>query len=418
LGKSICILGRQPALSLAELESLYGGEHIKPLPGAALLDIDSAEINFKRLGGTLKVAKLLTILDTDKWPEALDYLIKTIPQHLKYLPEGSFTLGLSLYNFNVPVKSINRNLLEIKKVIKAAGRGVRVVPNKKPELNAAQVLHNKLTRKGAWELLAIRGGGKTYLAQTMFVQDIDAYAARDQTRPKRDARVGMLPPKLAQIIINLATGKLESPVTSNQSLVKQLETGDLGLATAKSKILLDPFCGTGVILQEALLMGYNVIGGDIDPKMVEYTKTNLEWLIPRFQMPDARFQVIQADVAAAKWPDFDTVASETYLGRPLQTIPPPDEFHKIVNDVNTIIKKFLQNLAPQLKNGTRICLAVPAWRISKNDFKHLPLIDDLTDVGYNQLDFVHVNKRDLIYFREGQIVARELLVLEKVESEE
>ncbi len=38
------------------------------------------------------------------------------------------------------------------------------------------------------------------------MQDVDEYAARDQARPKRDAYVGMLPPKLAQTLINNAYG--------------------------------------------------------------------------------------------------------------------------------------------------------------------------------------------------------------------
>jgi hypothetical protein len=47
--KSLCILGRQPALGLAELESLYGANRVQPLNSAALLDIATKDINFKRL---------------------------------------------------------------------------------------------------------------------------------------------------------------------------------------------------------------------------------------------------------------------------------------------------------------------------------------------------------------------------------
>jgi len=60
--KTVCILGRQPALGLAELESLYGAEHVRPLDGHALLDVPAEEINFKRLGGTIKVARILASL--------------------------------------------------------------------------------------------------------------------------------------------------------------------------------------------------------------------------------------------------------------------------------------------------------------------------------------------------------------------
>jgi 2-polyprenyl-3-methyl-5-hydroxy-6-metoxy-1,4-benzoquinol methylase len=103
----------------------------------------------------------------------------------------------------------------------------------------------------------------------MFVQDIEAYGARDQARPARDARVGMLPPKLAQTIINLAAGRPETRMD------KHWDSAD-GLGRF---MVLDPFCGTGVILQEALLMGYSVYGSDIEPRMAEYTKKNLQWLV-------------------------------------------------------------------------------------------------------------------------------------------
>ncbi|MDB5160966.1 MAG: hypothetical protein JWO96_346 [Candidatus Saccharibacteria bacterium] len=388
--KTICILGRQPALGLAELERLYGADHVKPTQYGALLDIDAAEVNFKRLGGTIKVARILNVLPTLAWPELLKYLEDTIPEHLQYLPEGKFTLGLSVYGLNVGLQTLNRDLLRLKKVIKATGKPVRIIPNKTLELNSAQVLHNKLTHRGAWELSFIKDGQQTILAQTMFVQDIEAYAARDQARPKRDPRVGMLPPKLAQIIINLATG----PEQSGR--------------------LLDPFCGTGVILQEAMLMGYSVIGTDIEPRMVEYTKENLRWLVQRNPGIQALAVVEVGDATSHKWPPFAHVASEIYLGRPLNSLPPPDKTRAIVNDVNTITRKFLENLSGQMKSGRYACLAVPAWRKPDGTFIQLPVIDRLTDMGYNQLDLKHVRSSDLLYFREGQVVARQLIILEKV----
>ncbi|HET6924929.1 MAG TPA: hypothetical protein VFH39_03825, partial [Candidatus Saccharimonadales bacterium] len=60
---------------------------------------------------------------------------------------------------------------------------------------------------------------------------------------------------------------------------------------------------------------------------------------------------------------------------------------------------------------TRLCLAVPAWQTSANQFKHLPLIDQIRDLGYNRVSFEHVRDDQLLYYREDQIVARQLLVL-------
>jgi len=44
----------------------------------------------------------------------------------------------------------------------------------------------------------------------------------------------------------------------------------------RGKVLLDPFCGTGGILLEAALMGINVVGVDIDAKMLDKSAMNLE----------------------------------------------------------------------------------------------------------------------------------------------
>jgi tRNA G10 N-methylase Trm11 len=388
VAKTICILGRQPEIGLAELESLYGAEHIKPLSGAALLDVEAGEINFRRLGGTVKVARILTILETSKWADLEKYLINKIPNHLQYVPEGKFTLGLSLYGLSVPVGDINRSLLTIKKTVKKTGRAVRVVPNKTAALNSAQVLHNKLTTQGAWELMFVASGKQTFLAQTFFIQDIEAYAARDQARPKRDPRVGMLPPKLAQTLINLT-------------------------APTEAATVLDPFCGTGVVLQEAVLMGHDAIGTDVDERMVKYSMENLEWLKSTNEKATGSFEITIGDATDFEWPPFDVVVSEVFLGRPLARLPKPDELKNIIQDANTITKKFLANLAPQLKKGQAVCLAVPAWRKTDGSLYRLPLLDKLTDMGYNYWDLEHVGREELIYFREDQIVARQIIRLRK-----
>jgi hypothetical protein len=106
--KTICILGRLPALGLAELESLYGAQHVSPLDNAALLDIPAEEINFKRLGGSLKVARILAKLPDTKWDSLVEYLLQNVPGHMRYQPDGKFTFGLSIYGLNVTVKQIER----------------------------------------------------------------------------------------------------------------------------------------------------------------------------------------------------------------------------------------------------------------------------------------------------------------------
>lgn len=398
--QTVCILGRQPELGLAELESLYGAEDLRRVGGqAALLNIEPSQVDFSRHGGTVKFCKLLTILDTTNWSDIQKFLEQVVPEHATKLPEGKLKLGLSIYGLGAGAKQINATALSLKKVIKKTGRSVRVVPNTEPFLNSAQVLYNQLTSELGWELVLIKDGSKTILAQNIAEQDIDAYAARDQKRPKRDARVGMLPPKLAQIIVNLAASECDPG--------KQ----ECGPGENKGMTVLDPFCGTGVILQEAALMGYDIYGTDLEPRMADYSKANLDWLGEHFAHPPFSYHVEVGDATSFLWPEESNfMASEVYLGRPFSTLPAPEILSENIQNTNLIIKKFLKNLAYQTTTGYRLCLAVPAWN-AKNGFKHLPLIDQIEDLGYNRVSFVHLKNEGLIYYREDQIVARELLVL-------
>ena len=389
--KTLCILGRQPAIGRAELESLLGAEHVRPIGEQAMAsDIAPAEIDFARIGSSIRLAKILTPLQTTQWPAIVRYLAEKLPEHLDYLPaEGKLKLGLSVFGLPVSVQQLFRTGLELKKICKQAGRSVRLVPNTEPALSSAQVLHNQLTGELGLELLLIKDGQQTWLAQTVAVQDITAYARRDQNRPKRDARVGMLPPKLAQTIVNLATGPLPA---------------------AENGVVLDPFCGTGVILQEALLMGYGAYGTDLEPRMIDYSRENLEWLAVHGRETTPMLET--GDATTHQWINpFSVIASETYLGRPLSSWPGADKLHEITGTCNVIIEKFLKNLAAQTQPGLRLCLAIPAWRGPNGQLHHLPLLDHLGQIGYNRQRFEHVRDAELVYFRPEQLVARELLVI-------
>lgn len=374
-------------MGLAELERLYGADSIRPLPGGlAVIDRDPNDIPFARLGGTIKLAKLLTDFNTTDWRKLIAQVGKLLPDHIQTLPEeGKIRLGLNVYGLPVSVGDVNRAGLILKKPIKKAGRSVRVVPNTTLELNSAQTLHNQLTGPTGWEFVFVKDGSRTLFAQVVASQDIDAYAARDQARPKRDSRVGMLPPKLAQTIINLAT-------------------------PADDVTVLDPFCGTGVVLQEALLMGFNAYGTDLEPRMIDYSQTNLDWLLGKHDVAGS-FKLAVADACDYRWETpLDVIAGETYLGRAFSAVPEPRVLDEVMRDVDTIHRKFLKNVAKQTAAGFTMCIAVPAW-ITQRGVKHLKMLDSLEDLGYTRMSFVHVVNEDLVYHRENQIVGRELVVL-------
>lgn len=393
---TICILGRQPALGLAELEALYGSEAVRPVgTTAALVD---AQINFKRLGGSVKAGEVITLLPGTDPQKAFGWLQKNLTQHVKPV-EGKLKLGISLYGLAMPVAKLNANALSLKKVLKQSGQSVRIVPNTELELSSAQTYHNNLTDERGCEIMLIRDGDSTLIARATDVQGIDAYRKRDQERPHRDNFVGMLPPKLAQIIINLAAFTLDE----NRSDTP---------ANADGQILLDPFCGTGVVLQEASLMGYGLYGTDVSEKMTSYTRANIEWLFERYPIKTStRYET--ADATNHQWKKpIDIIACEGYLGHPFAAEPSKDALMETIQTCNVIMSKFLRNIKGQIASGTPLCIAMPAWHV-RGTIYHLPLLDDLENLGYNRIDFVHANREDLIYHREDQVTGRELVVLTK-----
>lgn len=383
---TLTILGRQPAIGLAELESLYGAQAVRAISNvAAVVD---GEIAFKRLGGSVKAGTVLTTLPGTDAQKALLWLQKNIAEHVKPV-EGKLKLGISLYGLTLPIAKLNANALSLKKVLKQHGQSVRIVPNTELALSSAQTYHNNLTDERGCELMLVRDGANTLIARATHVQGIDAYRKRDQERPHRDTFVGMLPPKLAQTIVNLATG----PKTDG--------------------VLLDPFCGTGVVLQEASLMGFEVYGTDLNEKMVRYSRDNLNWLFERYPIKTGVYYET-ADATDHIWrKPVDVVACEGYLGHPFASEPTKEALQETVQTCNVIMRKFLKNIGSQLSTGTALCIAAPVWFV-RGQIHYLPVFDDLSPLGYERKTFTHASERDLIYRREDQVVGRELVVLTKV----
>ena len=380
----ILLTGRLPELSIAELESLYGASAVTRIGNHALVD---ANVDFSRLGGSIKMADHIATVESTNPQKVFDFCRKSLPKYISEIPEGKIKLGVSLYELSMPLHKQNANALSLKKVIKNAGRSVRVVPNTEPALTSAQTYHNSLTTAVGVELVFVCDGKNTHIGRVTEVQDIDSYTLRDRGRPKRDAFVGMLPPKLAQTIINIAVGE------------------------NKNGVVLDPFCGTGVVLQEAALMGYDVYGTDIAEKMVRFSRDNLNWALEKFNISVER-QLEIGDATTHKWRlPITAVAGEGYLGQPLGgQDPTPEKLAEIMHDCQDIMRGFLKNIGAQVPSGTRLCFAAPAWLV-RGTLHKLPVTDTIEDLGFSWMPFTHVDAQTLIYSREDQITHRELLVL-------
>ena len=378
--KYLAVLGRLPLLSIAELESLFTEVEPRTERGAnlrqndaktpALATFESVETpDLNRLGGTQKLGIEL--------PEGFNYLIDALTD----LPDGKITLGVSDFRRHATAFKAQGEALKLKKILQRRGRSVRVLENKASVLSTATSHHHQLGEKpNRVEILMTDFGNFRLIG----VQNITAYAKRDQARPARDARVGMLPPKLAQILINLC-----GPLPKNATL-------------------LDPFCGTGVVLQEAHLMGLKPYGTDLEPRMIEYSKKNLDWL------GCANYRLEPGDATTAKWQQpVNAIACEAFLGSPMSAPPADIKLKQEKERCRTIILGFFKNLSSQIAKDTPIAIAVPAWLRPDGTYSRLNLLDEVEKLGYNVKKFNNLGETDLLYYREGQIVARDIIVLRK-----
>ncbi len=133
---------------------------------------------------------------------------------------------------------------------------------------------------------------------------------------------GSMSPKLARCMVNL-TG---------------VKKGDL---------VLDPFCGTGGILLEAGIMGANVIGVDIDEKMVNGTIKNLNYC----GIKD--YNVFQGDARKISLPQkVKAIATDPPYGISAST--GGEESHNLYAEALVTMEEILMDTG-------RLCMATPHY---------------------------------------------------------
>jgi tRNA G10 N-methylase Trm11 len=372
----IAILGRQPELGLLELESLVGAPNIEPFGTAALLS-DNPGID--RLGGAIKIGEIL-------WRGAASPLeAGKLPIDLSALPmrETKTPIAFSVYGSKQNKKDIKVVAFGLKKALRERGSVRLVLPAEGLALSAAELRHNFVIEHG-FELMVIVSRSEMIMAKTIGVQNIDWYSKRDYGRPSRSAKVGMLPPKLAQILVNTTSG---SPV-------------------------VDPFVGTGVILQEALLNGREAVGSDIAADMVAASRENLTWLKDQTEVPLPAWSVAEVDAGKVTLPEGASIVSEGYLGPNLNFAPALSDLEKIKSDLRRTYLESLANWSRQLASGAEVSICVPAWR-QGSSWSYLGVVDELPRLGYALKAFKYV-PTPLLYSRSDQTVGRQLLILRKI----
>ncbi|NCO80147.1 hypothetical protein GW884_02560, partial [Candidatus Falkowbacteria bacterium] len=193
------VLGNNPTLSIAEISALQSGGYALAADNVLILTTEQ-KINcvqtINRLGGTIKIGLISAKLDNANFTKIYSNIL---PLFNKINSSGKFNFGISDYN----IKKLNKQKLglELKKYLKNKGISSRWVTSREPTLSSVVVEQNKLINKGL-ELVLVGRGQKILIGQTLAVQPFKQLSFRDYGRPSRDDLSGMLPPKLAQIMIN------------------------------------------------------------------------------------------------------------------------------------------------------------------------------------------------------------------------
>lgn len=405
------ILGRKFLLSIAELCHVIGSEgKILDINHEAMLvtfdePLKDPQECLSRLGGVVKIVRIFNedIKDTSE----LSTNISARMISLFGDRDDKLIYGVSTYNFAQKREIILRKtLIQIKKQLTAAGLKSRFINKNFQNLESAAIKGEKILQKGA-EIVIIQAASlnKIVLGETVALQDFEGYSHRDFDRPARDARLGMLPPKLAQIMINLA-GKT------------QLEGNK-----QPTTVVYDPFVGIGTVPMEALLLGYSVLGSDISPEVIDKAQKNTDWLLKDHSDPTQKIRFFTKDATTLTKKDvpenIGMVVTETFLGPPVSQFPPSENMKRTFSHIRELLTQTFRTLGTILKPGTPVVLSTLFYRRKDNFFFIEKISEDLEKFGFsvepliskdliNKFQLRLPDKESLIYDRPDQIVGREI----------
>ena len=386
-------LGSQSKLSIAEIEAILNKDLSSSRRSEEILLVDDVSDNLNqlqnRLGGTIKVGQIIGELSEWNRDEAAQ-LISAYTSGATGKDKIKF--GLSVYSLGEKKRAkevivdLKRLGLTVKKELQHFGRPVRYVQSKEHILSSVIVSEEGLLSSGG-EFVLIATHNKILIGQTEAVQDFKAWSDRDYGRPKRDARSGMLPPKLARMMINLSG------------------------VDPQEKSLLDPFCGSGTILMEAALLGFDrLIGSDISAKAIKDTKKNLAWLEREGHTDSLNINVLESKVEVLDTvleETVDVIVTETFLGVPRKGRETKIDLQKQIDDLMPMYISSIGILYKLLNPGGTMVIAFPAYDIhGEKELLRVPINEHIKRIGFS------VTNR-LLYKRDRQFVGRDIFVLIK-----
>lgn len=360
--KYMFILGRNPELSLKELKSYFKRTENKILDlerrnNAGLVElenpIDAGVVDF--LGGTIAIGVVIC-------------KIKEIDRKEIYMGDKN-NFSYAIWNFSDKTEDVSE-YLKIrfrKEKLKASEKKVRETLDLQ-EGEKGQVVSSKVEE----EYFVY----EEYFGKIVQKCDYKKIEDRDMKKPVRRESLS-ISPRLAKIMINLSEVK-------------------------EGEILLDAFCGIGVVLSEALLQDIKAIGIDRDKNAIEGCLKNLRW--QNFQ--ENNYRLINGDSSKIKLSrDVEGMVSEPDFGETLRKMPSKEEANSMIKRYENIMLNVLKNLNKRIKG--KIVFTSPLIRTSSKrvgcDINRISL-----SIGRKVADGFPISE-----FREGQIVGREIVVLEQ-----
>lgn len=380
--------GHGKGLAKAEIESLLGKTVIDEVHDGFVVEaeIKDATALLNQMGGIVRITEVLQKGPARMPLNFVDWTVKTL-ESVFGGSEGKLRFGLSMHPKSE--KILTKTLKNAKKDAKHLGN-IRFVNKDFQNLSSVQAWHEKLLGERAIELHLFKGKEHWYLSKTLAIQDFESYSKRDYERPMRNAKNGMFPPKLAQILINLAT------------------EGD-------GKHVYDPFCGSGTVLQEAMLMNLPCSGSDLAEQMVSDSDKNLKWLTAEFKLSDKMPKIFQADATKLTTEQLPqepfVVVSETWLGPALNRPLTPIERPKVQREIEAVYEAFFKNLSEICKEPTTVVFTAPYHR-EGNERHFLPKLPEILEKYGKVLPLSDHERPSLFYERKNQLVSREIWKLQ------
>jgi tRNA G10 N-methylase Trm11 len=260
-----------------------------------------------------------------------------------------------------------------------------------PQLSHVEVLKKHMVENKA-EILFCVGREQTFVAVTVAVHNPFEFQKRDVGKPVQ-RKIFAIPPRLARIIVNLA-------------------------AFTEGKVLLDPFCGVGTVLQEALLAKAKAIGVDINRWCVEATMRNLDWLKDEYGLENGEYRVLQGDVRRLSqkigWEQVDCVATEPDLGPALRQIPTTSYAVRIAEKLEPLYYGLLEEAYKVLKSGGRLVLVSPWIKTRSENPVTMQIEEKAVEIGFER---VYPFKKE--FFAGDDVVLEKLVAMASlVDAEE